>query len=78
MNRITRIASTLGLVAAAGAALSSCNIVAPVAYLIGGQDKVDAQFALSDRPTVVFVDDPENILRVGACAGSSVIRCRRS
>ncbi len=62
MNRITRIASTLGLVAAAGAALSSCNIVGPAAYLIGGQPKVDAQFALSDRPTVVFVDDPENIL----------------
>ncbi len=62
MNRTIRIALTLGLVAAAGAALSSCNILKPAAYIIGGQDKVDAQYALPDRPTVVFVDDPENIL----------------
>lgn len=53
---------THALVAAVGAALGSCNIVGPAAYIIGGQPKVEAQYALSDRPTVVFVDDPENIL----------------
>ncbi len=62
MNRTIQTVITLGLVAAVGAALGSCNIVGPAAYLIGGQPKVDAQYALSDRPTVVFVDDPENIL----------------
>ena len=62
MNRTIKTVMTLALVAIAGAALGSCNIVGPAAYLIGGQPKVDAQFALSDRPTVVFVDDPENIL----------------
>lgn len=62
MNRTIQTVITLALVAAVGAALGSCNIVGPAAYLIGGQPKVDAQYALSDRPTVVFVDDPENIL----------------
>ncbi len=62
MNRTLQTVITLALVAAVGAALGSCNILGPAAYLIGGQDKVDAQYALSDRPTVVFVDDPENIL----------------
>ncbi len=62
MNRISQTVMTLALVAAGGAALGSCNIVGPAAYLIGGQPKVDAQYALSDRPTVVFVDDPKNLL----------------
>lgn len=62
MKRTTQTVITLALVAAAAAGLGSCNIVGPAAYLIGGQPKVEAQFALSDRPTVVFVDDPENIL----------------
>ena len=62
MKRITRLTSMLGLVAAAGASLSACNILAPAAYILGGQDKVDAQYALPDRPTVVFVDDPKNLL----------------
>ena len=62
MNRITRTALTLVLVIGAGAAMFSCNILAPAAYIIGGQDKVDAQYALADRPTVVFVDDPNNLL----------------
>ena len=62
MKRTIQTVVTLALVAAAGAALGSCNIVGPAAYIIGGQPKVEAQFALSDRPTVVFVDDPENIL----------------
>lgn len=62
MNCTIKTVMTLALVGAAGAALGSCNIVGPAAYIIGGQPKVDAQYALSDRPTVVFVDDPENIL----------------
>ncbi len=62
MNRRIQTVIMFALVAAAGAGLGSCNIVGPAAYLLGGQDKVDAQYALSDRPTVVFVDDPENIL----------------
>ncbi len=62
MNRITRTALTTALVAGAGAAMFSCNILAPAAYIIGGQDKVPAQYALADRPTVVFVDDPNNLL----------------
>ncbi len=62
MNRTIQTVMTFALVAATGAALGSCNIVGPAAYLIGGQTKVDAQYALSDRPTVVFVDDPNNLL----------------
>ena len=62
MNRITGTALTLTLVAGAGAAMVSCNILTPAAYIIGGQDKVEAQYALADRPTVVFVDDPNNLL----------------
>lgn len=62
MNRTIQIGITLALVVAAGAGLGSCNIVGPAAYIIGGQPKVAAQYALSDRPTVVFVDDPKNLL----------------
>ena len=62
MNRITRTALTITLVAGTGAVMFSCNILAPAAYIVGGQEKVSAQYALADRPTVVFVDDPNNLL----------------
>lgn len=47
---------------AAGALLGSCNIVTPVAYAIDGPGKIDAEFNLPNKKTVVFVDDPLNIL----------------
>ncbi len=56
--------STLLLALAMGCTgyLTSCNILGPAAFLIGGLPKQDAQYALMDRPTVVFVDDPRNAL----------------
>ncbi len=62
MKRTLQTVIMLALVAAVGAGLGSCNILAPAAYILGGQDKVQAQFVLSDRPTVIFVDDPKNLL----------------
>lgn len=61
-ERTIQTATTLALLVGVGAVLGSCNIVTPAAYILGGQDRVDAQYALPDRPTVVFVDDPENKL----------------
>ena len=49
--------SLVALLATAG-----CNIVTPVAYAIEGPGQIDAEFELPNRKTVVFVDDPRNIL----------------
>jgi hypothetical protein len=38
-----------------------CNIITPVAYAIEGPGKIDAEFLLPNKKTVVFVDDPSNI-----------------
>jgi len=39
-----------------------CNIVGPAAYIVGGPGTIEAEHALADRPTVVFVDDRENVV----------------
>jgi hypothetical protein len=46
----------------AAAGLGSCNILGPATYLALGQEKVDAEHELQDRPTVVFVDDRRNAI----------------
>ena len=58
----------LNFVAAASlcSPLLSCNIVGPVAYLALGPPKVEAQFLLVDRPTLVFVDDRNNAIPLNA------------
>lgn len=43
------------------AALPACNIITPASYIINGPGKIDAEFTLPDKKTVVFVDDPNNI-----------------
>jgi hypothetical protein len=48
--------------AAATLALGACNIVGPLAAAIHGPPKIDAEYALQDRSTLVFVDDRQNIL----------------
>ncbi|MEY3141732.1 MAG: hypothetical protein RLY21_225 [Planctomycetota bacterium] len=47
----------------AGCALfaGGCNIITPVAYAIEGPGKIDAEFTLPNKKTVVFVDDANNI-----------------
>jgi hypothetical protein len=49
--------SAVGVLSAAG-----CNIVTPVAYAIEGPGQIDAEYTLPKRKTVIFVDDPRNIL----------------
>jgi hypothetical protein len=67
MPETSTIRSTLATAAllAAGvcsaAIVGGCNIVTPVAYAIEGPGKIDAEFTLSNKKTVVFVDDPRNI-----------------
>jgi hypothetical protein len=59
------IVARAALVAASAcvcAVLSSCNIVTPVAYAINGPGKIDAEYTLPNKKTVVFIDDPKNIL----------------
>lgn len=43
-------------------ALSSCNIVAPLALFMAPEPMVEPQYVLEDRPTVVFVDDRRNVV----------------
>ncbi|MEY3020923.1 MAG: hypothetical protein RIS86_119 [Planctomycetota bacterium] len=52
----------LAALAASALALAGCNIVTPVAYAIEGPGQIDAEYTLADKKTVVFVDDPRNIL----------------
>lgn len=47
---------------ALAAVLPACNIVTPASYIINGPGKIDAEYTLPDKKTVVFVDDPDNIL----------------
>ena len=62
-EKLRSIRSILACLAAgsAAAAMSSCNIITPVAYAIEGPGKIDAEFTLPNKKTVVFVDDPNNI-----------------
>jgi hypothetical protein len=66
MSRPT-IAIRSMLLALAGAAalapLGACNIVAPIAYLVGGPPKVPAAYELDkERPTTIFVDDRASVV----------------
>lgn len=53
-------------VAAAALILGSCNILGPASYLAFGGPKVEAQYQLLDRPTVVFVDDQSDAIPLHA------------
>ena len=61
---LVRTRSILACLVAASAAgfMASCNIITPVAYAIDGPGQIDAEYTLPDKKTVVFVDDPDNIL----------------
>ncbi|MFG0275037.1 MAG: hypothetical protein ACF8QF_08270 [Phycisphaerales bacterium] len=79
------IAMRVALPAVAGAvalaSLGACNIVAPIAYLVGGPPKVPAAYELDkDRPTTIFVDDRASVvprrglrLMIGSEAESTLI-----
>lgn len=52
-----------GALACAPALLAGCNVVAPVAYLVGGPPKVPAKHELDGkRRTVVFIDDRASVV----------------
>ena len=53
-------------IAAAALVLGSCNILGPASYLAFGKPKVEAQYQLLDRPTVVFVDDQSDAIPLNA------------
>lgn len=42
--------------------LPGCNIFAFAGYAAMGLDKNDKKFQLADKPTLIFVDDPNNLL----------------
>jgi len=57
LARMFAFVSAVGVLSAAG-----CNIVTPVAYAIEGPWQIDAEYTLPKKKTVIFVDDPRNIL----------------
>jgi hypothetical protein len=60
---ISRVPLLLALlVVAAAASLSSCNIVTPISYVVMGPPTVGPEFDLPDVPTVVFLDDRQNVV----------------
>jgi hypothetical protein len=53
-----RLLSGFMLVSILPAAISGCNYVGPIAYLVHGPGKIEARHTLEvARPTVIFVDD---------------------
>jgi hypothetical protein len=42
--------------------LAGCNIAGPIAAVATGPPKMDAQYVMPDVPTVVFIDDPRNLV----------------
>ena len=44
------------------AALIGCNIAGPIYAVVAGPPTVEAEYVLTDRPTVVFVDDRSNTI----------------
>jgi hypothetical protein len=63
MNRRLQ-APVLLVLALTLATLAACNVVGPAALLIEGPPKIDAVYKLDPkRPTVVFVDDRNNVLK---------------
>ncbi len=60
--RAACLACTALALAASPFVLGGCNILTPVAYAIDGPGQIEAEYTLTNKKTVVFVDDPRNIL----------------
>lgn len=61
-TRLVRLAA-IGALACATAFIGACNILGPVAYIVHGPPKVNAQYELDSKlKTVIFVDDRANRL----------------
>jgi hypothetical protein len=61
MHRVVQ-AAAVTVVLLAGTLLGGCNIVGPVAAVAAGPPKVEAMYTLANVPTVVFVDDRNNLV----------------
>ncbi len=64
-----RILQILAVLPLLSMATVSCNIAAPVAYVIGPEPKISALHTIEDKPMVVFVDD-----RLGRVSPARLIR----
>lgn len=42
--------------------MDGCNYVTPIAYIVGGPPHEDALYTLADVPTVVYIDDRQNVV----------------
>jgi hypothetical protein len=60
-RRLSATAAILAFGSACAVFAPGCNIITPVAYAIEGPGKIDAEFLLPNKKTVVFIDDPSNI-----------------
>jgi hypothetical protein len=58
-----RIAAFIAVLSMAAAALlPGCNIATPIAYVIMGPPTIPPEIELPDVPTVVFIDDRQNVV----------------
>ena len=56
-TRTNTILCTIAAALAAGS-LAACNIVGPMGFLVGGEERIPALYELdTDRSAVVFIDD---------------------
>ncbi len=80
--RRTALWARIALALAAGALLTSCNIVAPIVGVSAGRGKQEALYTLKPKlPTIVFVDDRASKLgraslrvAIGEIAGRELLR----
>lgn len=61
-NILTPAILVVALGLGSAAVLSGCNFMAFTAFAIGGEPEVEKKFQLADLPTIVVVDDPNNLL----------------
>ena len=60
---LQRALAALAVLGVFAGAMAGCNIVAPIVLLVAGPPTFEKEFDLdSDRPTVVFIDDPRSQL----------------
>lgn len=63
MPSSTRAIASCAACACAAILTSGCNLVGPLGFLVGGEEKVAAMYTLpADKPAVVFVDDRSSVL----------------
>lgn len=56
------IVAVLAMIAVTAITLAGCNILTPAAYVLVGTGSIEPEYVLEDRPTLVYIDDLNNVV----------------